>query len=229
MPLKGLKEKLNYITCSILLIQPSQRILQIWWKYSQLSNFVRCCNRQIFNVINTAKSILYLHYHLGQFGASYFQMPIHFFLAFLFICSVTSNLIFEFSSILSIATVISLLLLWFFYLFVFVPRPPSPHVDYVSHPLPVTFLTGQRGKVRRISCHSESKPQVTSDGHLTCSFNLLRFTEKIAHTGHSNCVYVHKMSFYTPCYRNLKSWPVILWFLTYLVWIPSKWTTEGFF
>lgn len=116
MPLKGLKEKLNYITCSILLIQPSQRILQIWWKYSQLSNFVRCCNRQIFNVINTAKSILYLHYHLGQFGASYFQMPIHFFLAFLFICSVTSNLIFEFSSILSIATVISLLLLWFKYL-----------------------------------------------------------------------------------------------------------------
>lgn len=124
MPLKGLKEKLNYITCSILLIQPSQRILQIWWKYSQLSNFVRCCNRQIFNVINTAKSILYLHYHLGQFGASYFQMPIHFFLAFLFICSVTSNLIFELSSILSIATVISLLLLWFFYLFVFVPPPP---------------------------------------------------------------------------------------------------------
>lgn len=53
-------------TLSVVYLESYQpkRSLQIWWKYSQLSSFVRLTNRQIFNIIYVAKSILSLHHQL---------------------------------------------------------------------------------------------------------------------------------------------------------------------
>lgn len=117
---------------------------------------------------------------MGQFGASYFYMPISSFL------SVCFSLLFFFCNIPTLFLNSSSLDCYSHF-----PHSCSGFPLFacflLAPPTPCDFPGWSKRKVR-INCHSESKPRVTSDDCLTCPFNSLKFRENCTHREFELCL-----------------------------------------